>query len=104
MVASRTDKSQSLMKLKEYFRHAAAWYVRTRRDLVWWATAWEVSGGTNFGEGNTIGFGAMVGCAAIRGNGSILGGTDGIYPFSITTKIMVIYPYPFLVVITQLFS
>ena len=86
MVSSRTDKAQSLIKLKGYFRHAAAWYVRTRRDLVRWATAWEVSGGTNFGEGNTIGVGAMVGCSAIRGNGSTLGGIDGIYPFSITTK------------------
>ena len=70
MVASRTDKAQLLMKSEGYLRRADEWALRARRDLVCWATGWEGVGGTNFGEGNTIGIEEMVGCAA----GSILGG------------------------------
>ena len=55
-------------------KRASASDVRERRDLVRWATGWEGAGGTNFGECNTIVVGAMVGCAAIRGNGSTHGG------------------------------
>ena len=74
VVTSRTEKSQSLMKSEGYLRHASAWAVRDRRDLVWWDTSWEVAGGTHFGEGNIARVGAMVGYAAIRGNWSTLGG------------------------------
>ena len=62
------------MKAEGYLWRAAEWSVRERRDLVWWATGWEGSGGTYFGEVNTVGVGAMVGCAARRGNWLTLGG------------------------------
>ena len=62
------------MKPEGYLRHAAAWDVRARRDIVRWATGWEGSGSKNVGEGNTVGVGAMVECVAMRGNGSTLGG------------------------------
>ena len=70
VLAWRTEKSQLFMKSEGYLRRATEWSMRARQDLVWWATSWEGVGGTHFGEGNTIGNGAMVGCAA----GSILGG------------------------------
>ena len=62
------------MKSEGYFRRAAEWGVSERLDLVWWATVWEGEGGTYFGGGNTVGVGAMMVCAAIRGNGFTLGG------------------------------
>ena len=74
MVASSTEKAESLMKSEGYLQRAAAWTVRARQDLVWWATGWEGAGGTHFGEGNTVGVRVMVGSAAKCGNGSSLGG------------------------------
>ena len=70
------------MKSEGYLRLADEWAVRERRDLLWPATGWEGAVGTGFGEGNTIVFGAMVGCAAILVNGSTLGGGSTLGNFT----------------------
>ena len=62
------------MKSEGYLQLTAEWAVRSRQDLVRRATGWEGAGSTRLGECNTIRVGAMVVCAAIRGNGSNLGG------------------------------
>ena len=54
-------------------RHEAVWDVRERRYIVRWATGCEGVGGTNFGEGNIVGIGAMGAAGYILGYGSTLG-------------------------------
>ena len=55
MVASRTEKAQSVMNSDGYLRLASEWAVRARRDLVWCATGWERAEGTGVGGGAGVG-------------------------------------------------
>ena len=85
MVASSTEKAQSLMKSGGYLRIEAEWAVRERQDLVRCATGWEreeetgVGGDTGMGRiarresGSTLGGGATLGIGATLGSGATIG-------------------------------
>ena len=78
MVASSTEKAQSLMKSGGYLRIEAEWAVRERQDLVRCATGWERAEGTGI-RGDT-GVGRIAGrdSGSPLGSGSTLGSGDAI--------------------------